>query len=119
MANSEYKLKQIHQVFVGGLSGFAKRLRQSKLEHGKGYRPLHENASRSNEARSRKKLTGNSNWYKNERNEMNPTMEDLDKNIEKTRKERRKEEMATSKRNPKKERKKKGLWMEANWRQLV
>ena len=58
LSNSGYKLDKVRKILVGGLSGYEKRLRQSKMEENKGYRPLHESAAGSQVAGSRKKLTG-------------------------------------------------------------
>ena len=55
LANSGYPLEQIRRIVVGGLSGYEKRLRQSKMEIGKGWRPLHESAKASCTARMNKK----------------------------------------------------------------
>ena len=92
LSNSGYKLEKVRQILVGGLSGYEKRLRQSKLEKSNGYRPLHESAAGSHLARSKKKLTGKNTWYKEKREEMQEVLKDLDGNIQKTRQEIRKDD---------------------------
>jgi hypothetical protein len=64
LANSGYPLAQIRRTMIGGLSGYEKRLRQSKLEKGKGWRALHESAGASCGARYKKKLMGKGTWFK-------------------------------------------------------
>ena len=50
------------------MKGYERRLEQSKKDpDDTGYRPLHESAGVSCAARSRKKLTGKSNWFKKSR----------------------------------------------------
>ena len=50
---------------VAGLKGYERRVEQSMKDPGDaGYRPLHESAGISFVARSRKKLTGKSNWFR-------------------------------------------------------
>ena len=48
-------------------------------------------------ARSKKKLIGKSTWYKEKKEEMIIELEDLDKNIKKTKQEKRKDERFTKK----------------------
>ena len=86
VTNSAYKLEKVRQILVGGLSGYEKRSRQSKLAEGRGFRPLHESAAGSHMARSKKKLIGKSTCYKEKKEEK--ILEDLDKNIKKTKQEK-------------------------------
>ena len=68
LSNSGYDLKMIRKGLVGGLKGYERRVEQSRKDPGEtGYRPLHENAGVSFATRSRKKLTGKSNWFRKSR----------------------------------------------------
>ena len=60
----------------------------SKLAEGRGFRPQHESAAGSHMARSKKKLIGKSTWYKEKKEEKIIELEDLDKNIKKTKQEK-------------------------------
>ena len=65
LANSDYDLAMIRRGMIGGLKGYEKRLEQSRKHvDSLGYRALHESAGVSFGARSLKKLTGKSSWFK-------------------------------------------------------
>ena len=109
MSNSGYPLDQIRRTVIGGLSGYEKKVRQSQMERGKGWRQLHERAQASAGSRWKKKLLGKSTWYK-EKEKGNEDMidktRDLDKNIQKTKIERRKEDAKLRKKRKKEDRRK-------------
>ena len=67
LSNSGFQLAQTRRILIGGLSRYEKLVRWSKLPVGGGYRPLHLDAGGSHAARARKKLTGKSDWYKQEK----------------------------------------------------
>ena len=93
LTNSGYKLEKVRQILVGGLSGYEKRSRQSKLAEGRGFRPLHESAAGSHMARSKKKLIGKSTWYKEKdgkKQNDGGEMEDLEENTKNAKRGRRK-----------------------------
>ena len=64
LANSGYRVPQIRTILVGGLKRYERKLKQSKLEKGKGWSPLHEGAGFSEGKRYKKKLMGKSTWFK-------------------------------------------------------
>ena len=62
------------------MKGYENRLKQSRREPGsKGFRALHESAGVSFGARSRKKLTGKSNWFKSKK-KISSITEDTEEN---------------------------------------
>ena len=74
LANSGYDLEMTRKGLVGGLKGYERRLEQSRREIGShGYRALHESAGVSFGARSRKKLTGKSSWFKTTKKQLDET----------------------------------------------
>ena len=60
MANSGYGVLQIRRVILAGIKGYEKMLRLEK----KGKRKLHRTAKESSSLRSKKKLTGKSEWFR-------------------------------------------------------
>ena len=71
LSNSGYRIVQIRRTLIGGLSRYEKLLRWSKMPEGAGYRPLHLDAGGTLEARTRKKLVGKNNWYKQDKQVQN------------------------------------------------
>ena len=77
MKNSGYGLNQIRRVILGGIKGYETLVRRSK----KGERSLHRSSGESSALRTRKKLTGKSEWFrKSDKTDSDP--EEKDSSIE-------------------------------------
>ena len=63
MANSGYNKAKIRAVIVAGLKGYETRVTESKQKTRAEYKPIHESAVYSCGTRSKKKLTGKSQWF--------------------------------------------------------
>ena len=64
LCNSGYKLGEIRKSMVGALTGYERKVEASRRPVVAGYKPLHEGAVASHGARMRRKLTGKSTWFK-------------------------------------------------------
>ena len=82
MKNSGYGLLQIRRVILGGIKGYEKMVKKSKA----GGRSLHRSSGESSAARTRKKLTGKSEWFRKADQTGKEADEEEDKSLDKWRK---------------------------------
>ena len=71
--NSGYALEQVRRIVLAGIKGYEKLLKNSKLPGG---RELQRTAAESSKVRSRRKLTGKTEWFRKPRNQETEVPED-------------------------------------------
>ena len=64
LVNSGFGIIQVRKIIINGILGYERRVKESELPGG---RKLHRTAEESSGGRSRKKLLGKTEWFKNRR----------------------------------------------------